>query len=93
MHGVNRLYSLGAINGIDAFSLSQKMPYVVRQHIQACPLTKTANAAIQPDVVQIGRSRLHIPLVLLAPVAQLEDLLLPVLGVVIEVHLAVHAEH
>lgn len=54
-------------------------------------VTKATNRSVKADVIEVMLRRFDVTRVLLRPVLQSEDLLLPILGVDVEVHLAVHA--
>ena len=57
----------------------------------SCVQTETADAAVERDVVEVRLGGDAVPIILLTPVSQIEDLLLAVRRVRVEVHLAVHA--
>lgn len=54
---------------------------------------QTADVAIKTDVVQIGLGGDNFALVFLGPVAQLENVLLSVLGVRVKVDLGIHGQN
>lgn len=56
-------------------------------------IDKTSDLAVETDVVEVGVSGLDVSPVLLALVAFVEDVLLSIVGVVVHVDLAVHADH